>query len=76
MRHLVPIACLLAQAITNTGITASTSPEEACETLIAEFGTIEITGVTGTMKWDETGAVEKTPIVVVIENGNYVMLKN
>ena len=33
---------------------------------------ITVDGVTGTMTWDDTGAVSKTPNAVVIENGEYV----
>ena len=35
-------------------------------------GELEITGLTGTMTWDATGAVSKTPTAVKIENGVYV----
>lgn len=60
------------EAITKAGITAETSPEDACEMLIEVFPTIEIAGLTGTMHWDSTGAVNKTPTAVVIQNGVYV----
>ena len=33
---------------------------------------LEITGVTGTMTWQATGEVTKTPTAVKIENGVYV----
>ena len=59
-------------AINNAGITAETSTEDACEMLIAAMQELEITGLTGTMTWDETGAVTKTPTAVRIENGAYV----
>ena len=59
-------------AINNAGITAETSTEDACEMLIAAMQELEITGLTGTMTWDETGAVTKTPTAVRIENGVYV----
>ena len=62
----------LYQAMLNTGITAQTSYEEACELLIAEFPNLEISGLTGVMRWDSTGAVNKTPTAVVIEDGVYV----
>ncbi len=62
----------LYQASLNAGITGETSVEEACELLIAEFSTMEYTGLTGTMRWDETGAVNKLPAAYVIRNGAYV----
>ncbi len=62
----------LNQAMINAGITADTTPEEACELLIAEFQKLEITGVTGTMRWDASGAVTKSPMAVVIKDGVYV----
>ena len=65
----------LAAAIEAAGITAETSPEEACEMLISVFPGLEITGVTGTMCWDATGEVDKSPMAVVIENGVYVSAK-
>ena len=65
----------LAAAIEAAGITAETSPEEACEMLISVFPGLEITGLTGTMHWDATGEVDKTPTAVIIENGVYVGAK-
>ena len=60
------------EAVTKAGITAETAPEDACEMLIEVFPTIEIAGLTGTMHWDSTGAVNKTPTAVVIKDGVYV----
>ena len=62
----------LYQAVVNIGITADTAPEDACELLIAEFPNLEVEGLTGTMHWDSTGAVNKTPTAVVIKDGVYV----
>ena len=62
----------LYNAIQNAGITAETSTEDACEMLIAAMQELEITGVTGTMTWQATGEVTKTPTAVKIENGVYV----
>ena len=58
----------------NAGIDASTSAEDACELLIAQFTdpSFQIEGLTGTMTWDETGAVTKTPTAVIIQDGAYV----
>lgn len=60
------------EMINATGMTADTDPEEACEMLIAAIQELEFTGTTGTMTWSETGEVNKTPVVVKIENGAYV----
>lgn len=60
------------QAIQNAGITAETTPEDACEMLIAQFTSMTVEGLTGTMTWSATGEVSKTPTAVVIENGVYV----
>ena len=62
----------LFQACTNAGITGETSYQDACELLIAQFSTMEFTGLTGTMRWDETGAVNKLPTAYVIKDGTYV----
>ena len=63
----------LYEASLAAGIDESTSPEDACEKLIAQFtGDFQIEGLTGTMTWDETGAVTKTPTAVVIKDGAYV----
>ena len=65
----------LAAAIEAAGVTAETAPEDACEMLISVFPGLEITGVTGSMCWDATGEVDKSPMAVVIENGVYVNAK-
>ena len=62
----------LYEAILKAGITSETEYADACEMLIEVFPTIEIAGLTGTMHWDSTGAVNKTPTAVVIQNGVYV----
>ncbi len=62
----------VAKAAEAAGITSETSPEEACELMIAQMQTLEINGLTGAMTWDATGAVTKTPTAVKIENGVYV----
>ena len=59
-------------AVNAAGVTADTKPEDACELLISVFPTIEVTGLTGTMKWTADGEVDKTPMAVVIKDGAYV----
>ena len=58
----------------NAGIDGSTSPEDACELLIAQFTSpdFQISGLTGDMTWDASGAVTKIPTAVVIQDGAYV----
>ena len=62
----------LLAAVEKAGITAETAPEDACDPMIAAMQEIEITGLTGTMRWAATGEVDKTPTAVVIKNGAYV----
>ena len=59
-------------AVEKAGVTAETSPEDACEMMIPAMQEIEINGLTGTMHWDATGEVDKTPTAVVIKDGVYV----
>lgn len=66
---------ILKAAMEMAGITADTDPTDACEKLIAVMPQLEITGITGTMHWDESGAVTKSPMAVVIQDGVYVLAK-
>ena len=63
---------ILIAAAEKAGITGDMAPEEACDLLIAAMLEIEVTGITGTMTWDESGAVTKTPMAATIINGEYV----
>ena len=62
----------IAKAVEAAGITSETSPEDACEMMIAQMQTLQLDGLTGSMTWDATGAVTKTPTAVKIEGGVYV----
>lgn len=62
----------LYQAVNAQGINGETKTEDACDMLIAAFDSMEFTGTTGTMSWNEDGAVNKTPVVVQIVDGAYV----
>ena len=62
----------LVAAAEKVGVMEGDKPEDICDALIAAMQEIEITGVTGTMTWSESGEVTKTPKAVVIENGVYV----
>ncbi len=63
---------ILVAAAEKAGITSDMSAEEACDLLIDAMKEIEVTGLTGTMTWDESGAVTKTPMAATIVNGVYV----
>jgi branched-chain amino acid transport system substrate-binding protein len=63
---------ILVAAAEKAGITAEMSAEEACDLLIAAIQEITVDGITGSMTWDETGAVTKTPMAATIVNGEYV----
>ncbi len=63
----------LYQACTAGNVTADMSAEEISEILVDQFTTMTFEGLTGDgMTWDETGAVSKSPMAVVIENGVYI----
>ena len=63
---------ILAAAAEKAGITAEMEPEEVCDLMIAAIQEITVDGITGSMTWDETGAVTKTPMAATIVNGEYV----
>ena len=63
---------ILIAAAEKAGITSDMSAEECCDLLIAAMKEIEVEGLTGTMTWDESGAVTKTPMAATIINGVYV----
>lgn len=50
------------------------SASDLCDAMVAQMTSITMDGVTGAdMSWDESGAVSKTPKLVEIVNGEYVM---
>ena len=59
-------------AAMNAGITAETDYEEACDLLIEQFATLQVSGLTGELAWATTGEVTKVPTVYVIQDGIYV----
>ena len=63
---------ILAAAAEKAGITAEMSPEEACDLMITAILDLSYDGITGSMTWDESGAVTKTPMAATIVNGVYV----
>ena len=58
-------------AAVNAGITSDTTPEDACELLIAQFASLQMSGLTGELAWATTGEVTKIPTVYVIQDGAY-----
>ncbi len=63
---------ILVKAAEKAGITSEMSAEEACDLLIAAILDLSYDGITGSMTWDESGAVTKTPMAATIVNGMYV----
>ena len=63
---------ILIEAAEKAGITSDMAAEEACDLLIAAMLEIQVDGLTGSMTWDESGAVTKTPMAATIVNGEYV----
>ena len=63
---------ILVAAAEKAGITSDMTAEEACDLMIEAMLGIEVEGLTGTMTWDESGAVTKTPMAATIVNGVYV----
>lgn len=59
----------------NAGINGETSPEDACEMLIEQFATLQVSGLTGELAWATTGEVTKTPAVYVIQDGIYAKVE-
>ena len=63
----------IAQACEKGGVTADMSPSEINAILVEQFTSMTFNGLTGAgMTWSADGAVSKSPMAVVIENGVYV----
>ena len=62
----------LAAAAEKAGVKGDEAPEDICDAMIAAMQELTVTGLTGTMVWDATGAVTKTPTAVIIKDGVYV----
>ena len=62
-------------AAMNAGMTADTSVEDACEMLIAQFPSLQVSGLTGELAWAATGEVTKTPAVYVVKDGIYAKVE-
>ncbi len=61
------------QALEAAGATADMDAETLCGLMIEQFTSMSFDGLTGGgMKWDNTGAVTKSPKGMVIQNGAYV----
>ena len=64
------------EAITKAGVTSDMSAEDICEALIPVMTQIQVNGLTGSMTWQATGEVSKSPMAVIIKDGVYVGAKN
>ncbi|MCR5792138.1 MAG: ABC transporter substrate-binding protein [Lachnospiraceae bacterium] len=63
---------IIKAAIEKTGVKPDLSAGEMGDALKSVMSELSIDGVTGkSMTWDEQGAVSKSPMAVVIENGAY-----
>lgn len=62
----------LAAAAEKAGVKGDEAAEDICDAMIAAMQELTVTGLTGTMVWDATGAVTKTPTAVIIKDGVYV----
>lgn len=63
------------EAVMHAGVTPDMTAEEMCPLLSKAMTEISIEGITGSgsnLTWDETGEVQKSPVVVVIQSGMYV----
>ena len=54
------------------GITADMSASDICDAMKTAMTEIELTGVTGTIRWTADGEPDKEPMAVIIENGEYM----
>ena len=64
------------QACVNGKVSADMKADKINEILVAQFTSMSFDGLTGQgMTWDASGAVSKSPMAVVIENGVYVSAK-
>ena len=64
---------IIYQALQSAGCTPDMAAADICEALVAQMATISVDGLTGQgMTWDESGAVSKAPMAVVIKDGAYV----
>ena len=63
-------------ALEKAGATPDMTAQEICEKLLATFPDFSFDGLTGAgMTWAATGEVNKTPNVVVIQDGKYADMK-
>lgn len=64
------------EAIQKSGATSDMSTSDICDALVGAMTEIEVEGLTGTMTWQATGEVSKTPMAVIIKDGVYVGVEN
>ena len=69
----VALDCMVIQGDGNSLEAQRAANVGESDLMIAAMLDIEVTGITGTMTWDESGAVTKTPLAATIVNGEYVV---
>ncbi|MBY4798141.1 ABC transporter substrate-binding protein [Collinsella sp. AGMB00827] len=62
----------VAEAIKKSGVALDAAPAEVCEALSKAMLEITVEGITGTLRWNNKGQVEKDPTAYVIKDGKYV----
>ena len=66
----------LVEAAQKAGVQSGDAAEDICDGMIQAMQELEITGLTGTMRWSANGEVDKVPTAMVIKDGAYVGLDN
>ncbi len=64
----------LVEAAQKAGVQSGDAAEDICDAMIQAMQELEITGLTGTMRWSANGEVDKLPTTMVIKDGAYVEL--
>ena len=64
----------LVEATQKAGVQSGDAAEDICDGMIQAMQELEITGLTGTMRWSANGEVDKLPTTMVIKDGAYVEL--
>ena len=62
----------MVEAAKNAEVKSEDKAADICDKMIAAIQEISVEGITGSMTWDVSGAVTKTPMAATIVNGEYV----
>lgn len=65
---------IIKKAAETAGVTPDMSVSDICDAMKKAMTEIEFTGATGTMTWSADGEPTKTPMAMVIKNGEYKSL--